>query len=269
MSGNEITLGQLYDEIIRNRNVVEASETRLLMKIEEFKKKVEKLEKENIQLKEELEKLSRKEKKNNVIIFGLQISEELTPNTVCQKINELLDVDIKEADLNDTYKLGKNPSSPIKVELISYLTKKYILDQCHKLKGKNVSIVHDQTQLQRKNNKILRQNLLKAREDGNNVCYIKNERLFVNGQVYEVEDLVPLAESETSTSNSAPPTPTVTSNIAQIHKLDAKTVSDPISTQRSNNLSNITPKKGSNPTTKENIINNVSRRTTRKNSTKT
>lgn len=197
----EITIQQIYDEIIKNRgeikNKIESSEKKLLLIVEEFTKKLKEVETENLLLKEQIENISRENKKNNIIIFGLtQKNTDVTGKYICQKLKDLLAVDLNESDLNDFYSLGKNINSPIKVELISYLKKKTILENCHKLKGTNITITHDQTLKERADNKVLRKHLYEAKQNKGNTCFIKKNKLHINETSYTVDDLRELENRE-------------------------------------------------------------------------
>lgn len=207
MNNEEITSNRLYDEIIKNRNVVQAIETRLLLKLEEYKAQIKKLEEENNEIREKLELVSRQEKKKNLIIFGLKNIDTI-PKYICEQLNQYLEINITEKDISDVYKLGKNDNSPIKIEFVSYLTKKLILQNCYKLKGKNLNIAHDQTPQQRANSKVLRKHLLLAKQEGHEKCFIKNEKLYVGGEVYSVEELW-RSETVSRRSNSAPSSPII------------------------------------------------------------
>ncbi|CAH1103150.1 unnamed protein product [Psylliodes chrysocephalus] len=76
------------------------------------------------------------------------------------------------------------------------------------LKGKNINIAHEQTSKQRYESSILRKNLNLVKEDKQNTCYIKRNklytRLYVNENIHSVEDLM----DEEKLANSAPSTPT-------------------------------------------------------------
>ncbi|KAG5897782.1 hypothetical protein JTB14_019999 [Gonioctena quinquepunctata] len=65
---------------------------------------------------------------------------------------------------------------------------------------------------QREDSKILRKHLNLARQDNIVNCFIKNDKQFVNNQIYSVKDLSGTGEfldiEEKSASNSAPSTPT-------------------------------------------------------------
>lgn len=75
MRNDEISLQNLYEGILNNRteirNLIEASEARLLMKLEEANRKILKLE-VNLNLKNKAESLDRVISRNNVAVFGLE-----------------------------------------------------------------------------------------------------------------------------------------------------------------------------------------------------
>lgn len=77
---------QLFDEIVWDRIVIEASEVRLLMKIEEFKKKKITLENENKRFSGELEILSQEQEEQFYIFLvceQIMISRPNMPTTEC------------------------------------------------------------------------------------------------------------------------------------------------------------------------------------------
>lgn len=214
MTELEQTIGRIHEEILKNRteikNYIEASETRLLMKIEKLKNTVFNLEKENKNLKEEIEYIKRSQKKKNILIFGLnKKKEEVTAGNLCEDLKNLLSVDLKESDFSDVYPLGKSESCPIKVEFNSHFKKKEVLKNCNKLKGRNISISHDLTQTQRSEIRILRKHLFLAKNEGKyKECYIRGSKLIVDGTGYAIEDLEKEENLETK-PNSAPTTPIV------------------------------------------------------------
>lgn len=210
---NEITNQLIYEEILKNRtelkNTIDASETRLLLKIEELKSRLNTLEEENLNLKNKIENLETRDKKNNIIVFGINKPEDtLSPQYICQKLNHLLDIDLTELDLNNAYPLGNSENSPIKVEFVRYLKKDTVLQNCHKLKGTNISISHDLTFKQRSENKTLRRHLQLARQN-EDTCYIKKNKLYVNGKSYTPQELenTNVIENIECNTNSVPATP--------------------------------------------------------------
>ncbi|CAH1105643.1 unnamed protein product [Psylliodes chrysocephalus] len=213
---NNTTLKDILNEIINSKkelkNAIDASEARLLLKVESVQSKVTELQKENQLLKEEIEILKQQNKKNSIVIFGLQnIQDNLNIQYICSHIKSLLDIDIKPSEINEFYTLGKEKNSPLKVNFVCSWRKTEILKNCNKLKGKNISIVHEQTPKQRYESSILRKHLNLAKQDKQNNCYIKRNKLYVNENIYSVENLLgveELANNLNKKPNSAPSTPT-------------------------------------------------------------
>lgn len=225
-STNNISFDDLLLEIKKNRteikNAIEASETRLLLTIEDLRNKNVELERENNNLKKEIELIRRNEKKNSIIIFGLENKkEDLEIERVCNSLQTLVDIKIDPSEINNFYTLGRTESSPLKIDFVSYWKKSLILRNCYKLKGKKISISPDYTPLQREEIKILKKHLALAKLDNQEGCYIKNNKLIVNNITYTVEELIQKEEfTEKRKANSAPQTPT-------IETLPDKTVQEP------------------------------------------
>lgn len=154
----------------------------------------------------ELEKrclyLERKIRKNNIIIFGLNISDEnLVTNTIL-KLNTYLESNITENDINNIYKLNKNEKSPIIVEFIRYLRKAEIFKNIEKLKAlkeHNISISNDLCMIDRQNQKILREHYKCAKEKNLNTK-IRGHKLIIEDKVYTAEELEKADEDTDETS---------------------------------------------------------------------
>lgn len=242
----------LKEEIIKNRkeikSAIEASESKLLLKIEELNHRVNNLEAENAVLNDKIEALEITTRKNNIIIFGLEDSEEVSPSGICKNLKKLLNVDVHTSDLNNLYKLRTQGRNPLKVEFVSYLKKLEVVKQCRKLRGTGIGISNDLTYKQRCENKILRNYLNKARQNPNDNSYIKGSRLYINNVAYTVGELEKNEKSylEERKASSAPPTPRTRNfdevllqgaqpereNIPEETKEDKKT---PINTNRNRN----------------------------------
>lgn len=144
---NDAAVKKIMDEIQKNKeelkNAIKASETRLLLTHENLKTKVHDLEKENFSLRNKVEFLEKGSKENNIVIFGIDLDEEVSVEHVLQELNNRLEIDITYKDINNIYRLGKNKECPVETAFISYLTKKNVLQNAKKLKGSGISIVHD------------------------------------------------------------------------------------------------------------------------------
>lgn len=139
-SAHEITLKEVLNEIlnVKNelKNFIEEGEARLLSKLDELTNKINKVEKENTELKNKIEILERKQKRNNIVIFGLNLNPaENLFDSVRQRLNKLLQVSLEPSDIINIYYLG-NPGEkiPLKIELASYFKKQSILSQGKKIK---------------------------------------------------------------------------------------------------------------------------------------
>lgn len=217
--GLEATLKKLLDEIVITRkdlrNAIEASESRLLLEIESVNLKIRKLETENKDLKNKIEKLKRNQKKNGIVIHGIKIHKELTIEFICSQIKSLLQVDVTPNQISDFYTLGQNETSPIKIELVHNWKKREILKNTYKLKGTKIYFSSDLTKEQLENLKTLRKHLKLAKEDNQENCYIKGGNLHVNGITYTAEELREVEANREQKKldkgpNSAPSTPTPT-----------------------------------------------------------
>lgn len=206
-----ITLKQLYDEIVKNRteikSIIQATEVKLQLKIEGLEDTVTKLKEENQELRSEIEEIRRNEKKDSIITFNLyKRSESFSCSQLCRKLNDLISTSLVETDIKNFYFLGKAESSPLKIEFTRFLAKLDVLANKKKLKGVNISIVNDLTEQQRKEHKLLRKYLLNAKENKQN-CYIKNDKLYIEDKSYTVSDLQEREDQEED-QDSTPSTPT-------------------------------------------------------------
>lgn len=205
----------LKEEIVRNgeeiKLAIKASEANLLMKIEELNHRVSSLEVENCHLSNKIETLEILNKKNNIIIFGLDKPELQTPNQICQELKNCLKIDVELTDLNNAYPLKTTgEGKPIKVEFVSYLKKAEIFKNCKNLKGTGISIANDLTYKQRQENRILRSYLNSVRQTyPEDKTYIRGNKLFINNRAYTVEELEESDRIHPGERRvvSAPPTP--------------------------------------------------------------
>ncbi|CAG9821761.1 unnamed protein product [Phaedon cochleariae] len=229
----EITNKQLLEEIIRcNKDLkatIEAVEVRVTLKIEEIKHRLEKVEKENQELQTKIESLDRANRKNNIIIFGLERekTEDLNSGEIIELLKNLSDINIVEADLNNFYRLGKTSKSPVKIEFISYLKKSLVLKNCKKLKGTRIHIADDLTLTQREEGKILRKHLFLAEENQEIDCYIKNNKLYVNKKSFTAADLEATHGDYYTNQNkphSAPGTPVAKENPPVFQKPNSQNI---------------------------------------------
>lgn len=205
---------KLLEEIKRNRtelkHFIEASEVKILLKIEELNARVKALEKENEFNKNKIEFIERNLKKNTLLIYGLELEDDYTIEDVCENLGQLLEITISREDINDCIQLNI-PNNPIKLELISFLKKREIFKNCTKLKGTQIGITNDLTYKQRQENKILKKHLEKARQNKNQKSFIRGNRLVIGEEQFTVEVLENLTRNKLVPS-SEPSTPTNSTN---------------------------------------------------------
>ncbi|KAG5893471.1 hypothetical protein JTB14_031249 [Gonioctena quinquepunctata] len=191
------------------KNCIVASEARLRLKIEDLKNTVTNLERKNSGIKEELQYLKRAQNKKNIVVFGLKKKrEEVVAEISWEDLRDLLGVNLDTKDFVDVYPLGKTDVCPIEIEFVSNIRKREVLENCSRLKGTNISIVHDVIPTRRSENKILRKHIYLAKQEGNYEEYhIRRNELIVDGVSYGVDTLEKDATS-INQHNSEPSTPT-------------------------------------------------------------
>ena len=92
---------------------------------------------------------------------------------------------------------------PIKVKFSTYLKKSLILLNLYKMKGTKISVAHDLCYNDRIDHKILRDHLKQAKAK-NYPAKIKGNKLFVNNDIYTVQQLkqMQLEPTEESVNNT-------------------------------------------------------------------
>lgn len=194
MSVSEISNQLILNEIQKGNNelklALQALEVKLTLKIEEINHRLIQAEKENEDLKKRVEILERNQKKNNIVIFGFEREERyITVDCMIKFMKNFLKIELAESDFNNIYPLGQTYNSPVKVEFTSYFKKIAVLKNAKNLKGTTIRIAQDLTEQQRIESKILRKHLYAAKENKENTCYIKNNRLYVNGRIFTPSEL--------------------------------------------------------------------------------
>lgn len=81
------------------------------------------------------------------------------------------------------------------MEFVSFIKKKYVLNSAKEPKGTNISIGKDLTIKERQDNQTFRNHLHLASQYKIINCFIWNNTLHVNNEIYTVEDLVGTEEN--------------------------------------------------------------------------
>ncbi|KAG5876562.1 hypothetical protein JTB14_037245 [Gonioctena quinquepunctata] len=137
------SIGTVLEEIRQEKQelkqVIEAVEVRLTLKVEEVTKRLYRLVTENCFILEKLEEIERKGRENNIIILRLKHpGESIELDFVTRELKRLIGVEVQAEDLNNFYPLGKTEKAPIKLGFVSFLKKSLVLKNVKKLKGTNI-----------------------------------------------------------------------------------------------------------------------------------
>lgn len=224
---NQLTNQELF---IKLQDIINALSTELKAEIKSINtsvsQKIENFEGKLREIQESIAFIERANRKNNIVIFGIETDRENLLKTTISQLNNTFGCNLQERDINNLYVIGKK--NTIIVEFVSYLSKKFIFKQLYKLKGTGISITNDLRPEDQKINKTLVKHLKEARAK-NQKAHIKNLKLYVNGVPYTIEELENpteidcLIEHEVTTplkNHSAPATPT----IRQIHSKEPEEV---------------------------------------------
>lgn len=190
MGSGNISNKQLYELI--NSKFNELTE-RINNNTDKTTSYIEKLEEENRHLKERVELLENKVRKNNVAVFGL--TELRDGNLMKESLKQLnshlkLEKKLQEADLNNIYKpKTRGRESPVILELNTYLRKQDIFQKVANLKGTGIKIVHDLSKQEREVNKFLWTKYKEAKAEKLE-AKIKGKSLVINGKKYDYNSLL-------------------------------------------------------------------------------
>lgn len=178
---------------------IQNSEKRVTGQIKQANSKIKKLQ-------EKLRLTERKLRKNNILLFGLDVENraDLIKKTL-EKLNQLFSLTLTVSDINNIYFVGKERRAPILVEFLTYLKKSEIFrdpEKLRALKGTGFAVSHDYCKEDREEIKILRKHLKEAKEQ-NKEAKIKGFRLELEKKLYSAGDLENInSDSASSTTDS-------------------------------------------------------------------
>lgn len=149
----QVDMGKIRDEIKQCRSTFDA-------KLTEAFSKIECLETENKKLLKHVNHLNYIVRKNNFVLFGADNNNEDILDTVNKILNKYVNITLSVADLKNIYRLNtkkiKNKSVPIKIELVSYVTKQKIFKLAKNFKDSPYCISDDLSPEERENRKKLK-----------------------------------------------------------------------------------------------------------------
>lgn len=205
---SDITLSDVYNKL---NQLIRDSTSEISLKLDgitsklaEAEGKIETLEKENEELKKQWSYNEYKKRRGNIIIFGIQEEEnEDLYKVILDFFNLTLLTPVTKSDIYNLFRFGKKVDNkrPITVRFTTLHKKFDILKQGHLLQGKSISITNDLSKEERENHKVLRRHHINAKKQGLQ-SKIKNNKLIINGDIYDVPALLKLEEEVGVEDNS-------------------------------------------------------------------
>ncbi|XP_047515295.1 synaptonemal complex protein ZIP1-like [Pieris napi] len=199
-----------FREEIRSGTIYLKKENSLRkLEIGEIRNTIEKLTKENENIKNELKKLTTSlgslssmatsttdnpEKNNNrtIVLYGLheyyKEHEDDTHNRVIDIFRDILNIDLT-GYIEETRRVGKytyDYNRPLIIELISKRTVKFILENTNYFKGTGLSVIEFLDKNARRERKIMREQMIKARKNGQHAI-IKNNQLYIERKLIKIK----------------------------------------------------------------------------------
>lgn len=161
--------------------------------IKVLKDKLTAVESDNIKIYNTLLRIERKQKQNNLIIFGFpETSGEILTDSIVKFVELQLGINLNMHDVNNIYRLTTRNSSkgprPVILELVTFMKKQEIMQQKRRLKGTHLVISDDLPQKDRIERKLLYDYYTSARNKGCSARLLHN-KVEINGKYYTYSDL--------------------------------------------------------------------------------
>lgn len=182
------TASQLRNELVKQ---IEPLKSEICAIKSNFEEKISIIEAENKELRDKIVSLERKQRKNNLIIFGIDNADSDVAEKVIALFNDHLEINIVRTDIKEAYRLeNRNNSgkSPVLVSFSTYEKKLEVLKNSSKLKGESIYISSDQCWEDRELMKQLLQYRKKFRDRGE-TAYIRDRKLIVSNKPFTIEQL--------------------------------------------------------------------------------
>lgn len=180
---------------------IKGESERIFCKLQNLHKRIEDLQSKYIALENRCERLEKQSRKNNIIIFGLDVTESAPIlETTLTELSQLLGIPFVEADINNIFRLKSEKTPTIKIEFATYLKKQKVFENIHKLRGKKIFINHDLSVEERKERKILIEHQREAKSN-NLQAVIKGKTLIINNETFTIKQLENLQSSNSNLTN--------------------------------------------------------------------
>lgn len=184
---------EIIEELLETANKKQSAELKEYLdeNIKDVNEKIRKTAEKLRKLEERCVLLERKQRKNNIVLFGIETSNENLSTVVLKKLNETLETSLEITDFNNVYKINRSPKSPVIVEFVSFYKKLVLFRDKSKLKElKNfgIAIANDLCTEDRLIQKVLVKHLKEAR--GKNIpARIRGFKLEIQGTLYTADQL--------------------------------------------------------------------------------
>lgn len=197
-------IAQLKQDVTKDINSLSQLNKKQQIDIQLINTKINKLENTNEELKKEIKDLEEKlttgqfrkhspeTNRKKIVLFGFTEYYREPENDLHNRITELFR-DIMRVDLagyiEDTYRIGKynKKNRPLVIELLSKKMAKYITENSQYFHGTKLSISDFLDENARKERKIMRDEMFKARTKGLHAV-IRNNTLYIEGKITNLGD---------------------------------------------------------------------------------
>ncbi|CAH1154900.1 unnamed protein product [Phaedon cochleariae] len=195
----------IVDQLDGLRQEFKDSKSEVAGELNNLKRENEELKAEKNKLEKRLQAVERKQKKYNLVVYGIQENEIDTHSSITSLFKNKLKVEVHDFGIRDAYRIGKseeNKNRPIVVELLTNKWKTEILNKAKALKGSGIFISLDLIPEDYQKNKFLVTQQKIARESGHS-AKIKGKQLIVDGVHYTYDTLRSKHNSVTSETESS------------------------------------------------------------------
>lgn len=157
----------------------------------ELRREIGDIREENRELRKRINRLEEDKMRRNIIIFGIEENEKnywdleelIIRNLRKQKIT------ITAEDIDFAYRIGRSRGNvrPVKLGLMSWRIKKYLLANRKHLKGSRIYLEEEMTKEMREKIKELIPIMREKRTEGHHAV-VRNGKLIINGKVWRGEE---------------------------------------------------------------------------------
>lgn len=165
---------------------------------DEQNKKIERLTRENNELKESLSTQTRllnvMRRENNIIFYGLKEDDQEDHRKVMDKIldlcNNVLKVNLQEMELNYVKRIGNvhNTKRPVLLSLISNFKKSMLMRSCGRLKGSGIFMAPDCDKEERERRRVLYEARQRLQKAGHTVSF-RRDGLLIDGRLCGLDEV--------------------------------------------------------------------------------